>query len=69
MLNKCLLVFTIIIIIINQPAIVAVASISVLVLFLGSAFKTSAKDKHRNYNDGTLIQILKGIPQPFKDLK
>lgn len=69
MLNKCLLVFTIIIIIINQPAIVAVANISVLVLFLGSAFKTSAKDKHRNYNDGILIQILKGISQPFKDLK
>ena len=60
MLNKCLLVFTIIIIIINQPATVGVANISVLVLFLGSAFKTSAKDKHRNYNGGILIQILKG---------
>lgn len=59
----------IIIIIINQPPIGGEANISVLVLFLDSAFKTSAKEKHKNYNYGILIQILKGISHPLKDLK
>lgn len=62
-------IIIIVVITINQLPIVQVANISVLVLFLGSVFKTSAKEKHKNYNYGILIQILKGIPHPLKDLK
>lgn len=63
-----MLVFTIIIIIIiiNQLAIVGVAvyfSPCVILRF------SAKKKKKRNYNDSILIQILKGISHPLKDLK
>lgn len=53
----------------NQPPIVWVANILVIVLFLGSAFKTNAKENYKNYNYGMTTQILKGISHPLKDLK
>lgn len=55
------------IMIINQPPIVGVASI--LLLLLGSDFKTSAKETHKNYNYCIMTQILKGTSHPLKDLK
>lgn len=61
-----MLVFTIIIIIIivNQPAIVGVA-----VYFSPCVVLRFSAKKKRNYNDSILIQILKGISHPLKDLK
>lgn len=58
----------IIIMIINQLLIVRVANILVLV-FLGTAFKTSTKEKYKNYHYIISTQILKGISYSFKDLK
>lgn len=58
----------IMIMMINQPPIVRVTSILVLLL-LGSDFKTSAKENHKNYNYCIMTQILKGTSYPLKDLK